>query len=103
MTVMSQPTMDDQIPEWTLGWRLQRSLAHADLSVEQMADELGVTRQTVGRWLHERGEPRTAYLRLWALRTGVPLEWLVNGGNEGIRRRGRYTPADLAIAAGAAA
>jgi transcriptional regulator with XRE-family HTH domain len=101
MTVMSQPTMDDQIPEWTLGWRLQRSLAHADLSVEQMAAELGVTRQTVGRWLHERGEPRTAYLRLWALRTGVPFEWLVSGG---IRSPARLTPrADRAAPIGLAA
>jgi len=66
------------IPEWTLGWRLQRSLAHAELSVQQMANELGVTRSTLSRWLNDHGhEPRLSYIRRWALITGVPLSWLV--------------------------
>lgn len=69
----------DQIPEWTLGWRLQRSLAHAGMSIEDMAGELGVSRQSVSRWLNERAEPRIGYVKLWAIRTGVPLEWLVGG------------------------
>lgn len=73
------------IPEWTLGWRLQRSLAHAGVSIDEMAEELGVSRQSVSRWLNEHGMPRRAYLKLWALRTGVPLEWLVSGGGHQVR------------------
>jgi transcriptional regulator with XRE-family HTH domain len=89
------------IPEWTLGWRLQRSLAHAEVSIEEMAAELGVSRQSVSRWLNERGVPRVGYMKLWALRTGVPLEWLMSGG---IRRPARYTPrADLPALTGLAA
>jgi len=37
MTVMTQTT----VPEWTLGWRLQRSLAHAGMDIEDMAKEIG--------------------------------------------------------------
>lgn len=65
------------VPTWTLGWRLQRSLAHAELSVAEMADELGVTRSTISRWMHDKGAPpRTIYVRQWAMRTGVSADWL---------------------------
>ena len=69
-----------ETPEWTLGWRLQRALAHAGMTTEEMAAELGVTRQTVSRWINERGaQPRAGFVKLWALRCGVPYEWLVAG------------------------
>ena len=90
MAVMSQ--METEVPQWTLGWRLQRSLAHAGMSVEAMAAELGVTRQTVGRWLHDHTEPRLGYMKLWAMRTGVPFEWL----REGLRIPGTFTPIGVA-------
>lgn len=68
------------IPEWTLGWRMQRALAHADVSVQQMADELGMARSSLSRWLNDHGTPpRAAFVKMWALRTGVPYEWLVTG------------------------
>lgn len=67
-------------PEWTLGWRMRRALAHADLQIEDMAAELGVGRTTVSRWLNDHGgRPRIGYLKLWAMRCGVPLEWLTTG------------------------
>ncbi len=68
------------IPEWTLGWRMQRALAHGDLSVQQMADTLGVSRSTISRWLHDDGRPpRAAFISQWALATGVPRKWLETG------------------------
>lgn len=71
------PETVGQIPEWTLGWRLQRSLAHAEISVEEIADEMGVSRSTVSRWLNDRGAPpKAAYVKMWAFRTGVPFAWL---------------------------
>jgi transcriptional regulator with XRE-family HTH domain len=76
---MSQ-IVEQLVPEWTLGWKLQRSLAHAGVSVQEMADELGVSRGTISRWCNDHNRPRRSDLRLWALRTGVPLEWLM--GNE---------------------
>lgn len=67
----------NQVPEWTLGWRLQRALAHAGISAEEMGESLGVTRSTVSRWMHDRGgPPRKIYVRHWAMRTGVSYEWL---------------------------
>jgi transcriptional regulator with XRE-family HTH domain len=73
------PETMGEIPEWTLGWRLQRSLSHAGIGVEEMADEMGVSRSTVGRWLNDRGAaPKAAYLKMWALRTGVPFAWLAD-------------------------
>src|SRR5262245_23404953 len=69
----------EQVPEWTLGWRLRLSLDHASVAVEQMADELGVSRSTVSRWLNDRGTPSRGYLTLWAQRTRVPRSWLTTG------------------------
>ena len=76
---MSDPT---DIPEWTLGWRLQRSLAHGGVSIDDMAAELGVSRQSISRWLNARAVPRIGYLKLWALKTGVPLDWLISGESD---------------------
>lgn len=74
---MSEMPEVGQIPEWTLGWRMQRALAHAGISVNEIADEMGVSRATISRWINDKGTaPRTIYLREWALRTGVPYEWL---------------------------
>lgn len=92
--------MDElSIPEWTLGWRLRRSLAQAGLATEQMADEIGVSRTTVSGWLNDRGaQPRIGYLKLWAMRCGVPLDWLLAGVD--VRRRGSCPPGDsLGVAA----
>lgn len=44
-----------------------------------MAAELGVARNTVGNYLAGRTSPARSVLRVWALRTGVPFEWLLNG------------------------
>jgi transcriptional regulator with XRE-family HTH domain len=73
MTEMPQAGV---IPELTLGWRMQLALGRR-ISVEAIAEELGVSRSTVSRWINDRGAPpRAAYLKMWALRTGVPYEWL---------------------------
>lgn len=86
------------IPEWTLGWRLQRALAHAGMQIEEMSTELGVSRSTISRWLNGHGAPpRIGYLKLWSMRCGVPLEWLLSGESEqvttaDVRRPGSCPP-----------
>jgi transcriptional regulator with XRE-family HTH domain len=73
------PETVGEIPEWTLGWRLQRSLAHAGVTVEEIAEEMDVSRSTVSRWLNDRGAPPKApYVKQWALKTGVPYAWLAD-------------------------
>jgi transcriptional regulator with XRE-family HTH domain len=48
-----------------------------------MADHLGYSRSQLSRWLNDKGEaPRRSVLRMWALRCGVPFDWLVNGVGE---------------------
>lgn len=77
---MTSARVTTNIPEWTLGWRLQRSLAFADMSVEDMGRELGVTRSTISRWMNDRGgPPRRIYVEKWAELTGVPIAWILNG------------------------
>lgn len=75
----TQPFTETGIPQWTLGDRMRKSLHHADVSVQEMADYLGVTRSSVGNWINDHIEPRMQTLRLWSLRTGVPLEWIRTG------------------------
>jgi transcriptional regulator with XRE-family HTH domain len=78
MGVMSTPQRYERIPELTLGWRLQMALG--EMSAQEMADTLGVSRQTLSRWMHDVGSrPKRAYLSQWALATGVPIEWIEHG------------------------
>lgn len=66
-----------RIPPWTLGWRMKRSLAHAGMKAEDMAEELGFDPRTISRWVNEKGAPpRAVYLKQWAMATGVPYRWL---------------------------
>jgi len=73
---MTVQTDSRGIPEWTLGDRMGKALSHADMGVQEMADYLGVSRNTVSTWLHDRIRPSRQTQMLWAMRTGVALEWL---------------------------
>jgi transcriptional regulator with XRE-family HTH domain len=86
---------DDQIPPWTLGWRLQRALSWADMNTEEMAYELGVARSTISRWCNDKGHPTRGYLKLWAQRTRVPLNWLLQGDSMLPRGESNSQPAGL--------
>lgn len=67
------------IPQWTLGDRLSKSLSHAGMSVGSMADYLGISRNTVGNYINDRtGIPRPTLI-LWAMKVGLPVEWLESG------------------------
>jgi transcriptional regulator with XRE-family HTH domain len=91
MSGMSEMAPDGTVPEWTLGWRMQRALAHAGLSVEAMADELEVSRSTISRWINDRGAaPRNAYIKMWALRCGVSYEWLAGDRDPRVRGGRRH-------------
>ena len=69
------------IPTWTQGDRLRKAREEARVSVEAMADALGVTRTTITRYERrpgKRGVP-SAVVRVWADITSVDLEWLETG------------------------
>lgn len=76
-------TTTTTVPVFGLRHRLSLALDHADVSVQEMADELGLSRNTVGNYLAGRTRPHKAVLRVWALRCGVPYEWLVSGETPG--------------------
>jgi transcriptional regulator with XRE-family HTH domain len=55
---------------------MRRSLDHADIGVQEMADHLLRGRNTVGGWLSGRTKPSPRVLKRWADLTGVKYEWL---------------------------
>lgn len=62
-------------PDW-----LTKALRYSGKSAEQLADELGVHRNTVSRFMNGRGNPpdrRTVIA--WAFATGVPVSYLETG------------------------
>jgi len=64
------------VPEWDVADRMRKALRHADVGVQEIADYLGVSRNTVSNWINGRIRPGVRDVRLWALRTGVPYYWL---------------------------
>lgn len=78
---MSEQTTAGGVPEFHLGDRLEKALAVAGVSHQAMAEYLGCSRNTVGNYVALRSPVSIGTLRLWALKTGVPLEWLQNGAD----------------------
>lgn len=76
---MSEQASGGNIPNWTIGDRLRKSLKAAGVGVQEMAEYLGVERNTVGNYINDRTRIPGPALKLWAMRTGVPLEWLRTG------------------------
>ncbi len=69
----------ETIPRWDVADRMRKSLRDAGVGVQEMADYLEVSRNTVGNWINGHIPPSAQTLRLWSLRCGVPLEWLRTG------------------------
>ncbi|WP_230101281.1 helix-turn-helix transcriptional regulator, partial [Microbacterium sp. Bi98] len=76
MTLMDNPT-------WTLEVRLRKSRIMADLEQAQIAEAIGVSRNTVSNWETGRSEPSATFFVRWAQATGVTLDWLAEGLNAG--------------------
>jgi transcriptional regulator with XRE-family HTH domain len=76
---MSNAPAEGNIPQFDLADRLRKALRVADVPVQEIADYLGVSRNTVGAWINGRVVPGKAFIRLWAMRTGVPFDWLEKG------------------------
>lgn len=76
---MTASTEGVPIPPWDLADRLRKSLRVSGVGVQEMADYLEVSRNTVSAWVNGRTPPSSQSVRLWALRTGFPYEWLRGG------------------------
>jgi len=68
--------MNSEELDFDLADRMRKALRVSGLTVQEIADYLGVTRGTVSTWINGHIHPSTQTLRLWAARTGVPYSWL---------------------------
>ena len=65
--------------EFDLADRLRKSLRVREMTVQEMADYLGLSRNTIGNWINGRSKPSRAQLIAWAGRVDAPLSWLETG------------------------
>jgi transcriptional regulator with XRE-family HTH domain len=94
-------TIAGTVPEWTISDRLRKARELTGLDQRDFARDIGVSRGTVRNY--ERGistAPKRPILLAWAMRSGVSLDWLLDGpqeaphpvepdeGLEGVRRQG---------------
>lgn len=63
----------------TLGGRLVRAREAANLSTEELAEQVGVTLETLEAWESDRSEPRSNRLTMLAGIMGVSPTWLLFG------------------------
>lgn len=66
-------------PSFTLPDRLRKARETAALDQLELADRLGVNRNTVSNYELGKHKPREIVLRQWSLATGVSLHWLKTG------------------------
>lgn len=65
------------IPNWTLGDRLAKARAFADISRPEMAHRMGVSPQSISNYETGQRTPRISQIVKWARLTHVPLDWLL--------------------------
>ena len=65
--------------DFDLADRMRKALRVADLSVNEAAERMNVSRNTIGNWLSGRSKPGTEQLVVFAAVTGAPYEWLRTG------------------------
>jgi len=53
------------------------------LSVEEIAEHLGIARDTVYRWIERKGLPAHKVGRLWKFRVSEVDEWVQAGSSSG--------------------
>lgn len=76
---MSTQTLSPRIPKFDLNDRLRKARETADLDQAQLAELIGVSRNSVSAAERGVSKPRKAVLIAWAFTTRVPFEWLMTG------------------------
>lgn len=74
-------------PKWTTGDRLRKAREHAGITVADMAATLGVTRNTITNYEHDRTSVTVDALRRYAAATGVDAAWLLAPEDDEIKNR----------------
>lgn len=78
-TRIMSTALHESAPEFDLADRLRKALRHSGISVQDMAAYLDVSRNTIGRYVNGHTVPDRRTMLLWAMRTGVAVEWLERG------------------------
>ena len=65
--------------EWDLYDRLHKAMRVRGISTSELADELGVHRNTINNYLGGRSPIDRRTLVAWAFACGVPVRWLESG------------------------
>lgn len=74
-----QQSFDYSRLKFDLGDRLRKALDVSGVSAAEMSTYLGISKFTVSRYINGKGRVPLQTLRLWSIRTGVPLEWIQTG------------------------
>ena len=88
----------DQLLEFDRADRMRKALRVSGMSVQEVADEIEVYRNTVGNWINGHTAPRPRDLRAFARVTKVPVSWLENGTLDDVRPEGFEPPAYWSVA-----
>jgi transcriptional regulator with XRE-family HTH domain len=72
-------TQTGTIPQWTLSDRLAKARDHARIDQDDLAREMGVSRQSISNWERGYAKPKRPYVWAWADVTGVDRDWLLTG------------------------
>lgn len=81
MTLTTTQSFDPRF-EFDEADRLRRALRVSGIGVQEMAEYLEVSRDSVSNWINGRNRPRSRDLRAFAERTGFPVAWLRDGRPE---------------------
>lgn len=75
---MSTQAISTYMPELPLPARLHMARYLAKMEMQELARATGISRNTIANYESMEWDRRRnpAYIRLWALATGVPYEWL---------------------------
>ena len=76
----------------TVGERLEKTLRVTGISAQEMAAHLEVSRTSISNWIHGRAPINRGNLIAWALRTGIPLEWIETGRFPGESKNPHQSP-----------
>jgi len=74
---------DGYAPAMELNQRIFKARSDAKMTQEQLANAVGKTRGAVAQWESGEVRPRHSTLQAIAEATGKPLNWLVNGVDDG--------------------
>jgi transcriptional regulator with XRE-family HTH domain len=86
-------TTDQVIPQWTMGDRLRKARHLTGLDTRAFAELIGISQKSVTNAEGDHVKARRITINAWALATGVPVQWLLEGDvvrHQGLEPRTRW-------------